>query len=145
MTLRRTARLAGMLLVSILAFAVAFPLAYALGVAEQRGGNVCVPEVPAGQYRVLVADWGYHTAIILEQPRGWSMGPIGEERAPFLEYAWGELAHGRYLWTRNCNWWTVKRLAPAALAGRDAGVVFAGQVAGRLHGFQAPRIEAPST
>jgi hypothetical protein len=39
----------------------------------------------------------------------------------------------------------VKRLAAAALAGRDAGVVFAGQVAGRLHGFQAPRIEAPST
>ena len=232
MTLRRAGRLAGLVLSAILVFALVFPLGYALAVAEDRGGEVGVPDVPAGRYRVLVADWGYHTAIILEQPRGWSMGPVGEERAPFLEYAWGDRrfymesdyrphalfatlalptasvlyldgrpdpprlggaravyartvdaatlhrlivelersfqrapdgtrrasyapapgyagrfypARGRYLWTRNCNWWTVKRLAAAALAGDDAGVVFAGQVAGRLQGFQARRSDAQTT
>jgi hypothetical protein len=232
MTLRRATRLAGTALAAMLAFMLVFPLAYALAVAEDRGADVAVPDVPAGQYRVFVADWGYHTAIVLEQPRGWRLGPIGEEGAPFLEYAWGDRrfymesdyrphavfatlalptssvlyvdgrpdpprlggaravyaravdaptlrrvivelersfarapdgtrrasyaavpgyagrfqpARGRYLWTRNCNWWTVKRLAAAALAGSDAGVVFSGQVAGRLEGFRAERADAPKT
>jgi hypothetical protein len=39
---------------------------------------------------VFVADWGYHTAVIVEQPHGWQLGPPGEETAPFLEYAWGD-------------------------------------------------------
>ena len=218
-----------MLLATLLGFAAVFPLAYALGVPEERGADLAVPPVPAGRYRVIVADWGYHTAIILEQPRGWSMGPEGDEHAPFIEYAWGDRrffmesnygphavfatvalptasvlyldgwtdppalggarrvlartvdaatlhrlllelersfqrapngsrlasfaavpgyggrfhpAHGRYLWTRNCNWWTVERLRSAALAGGSAGVVLSGQVSGRLRGF-ARRIPTP--
>ena len=87
--------------------------------------------------------------ILVELERSFQRAPDGTRRASYAAapgYA-GRFypAHERYLWTRNCNWWTVKRLAAAALAGKDAGVVFAGQVAGRLHGFQAPRIEAPST
>ena len=232
MTVRRLARVAGAVPATILLVALLYPLAYALVVPEDRGDEVAVPIVPPGRYRVQVADWGYHTAIVLEQPRGWSMGPSGEERAPFLEYAWGDRrffmesdyrphavlatvalptasvlyldgrfdppslggaravysrtvdattlhrlirelersfqrapdgtrlaphaaapryggrfypAHGRYLWTRNCNWWTVKRLAAAALAGNDAGVIFSGQVSGRLSGFARERPRSPST
>lgn len=44
-------------------------------------------------------------------------------------------AYGRYLWTRNCNWWTVERLRAVGLARSGAGVVFSGQVRGRLLGF----------
>ena len=39
---------------------------------------------------MYVADWGYHTSIIVEQPRGWTLGPPGKERASFLEYSWGD-------------------------------------------------------
>jgi hypothetical protein len=45
---------------------------------------------PAGHYRVYVADWGYHTSIILQQPANWQLGPLGTERAPFVEFAWGD-------------------------------------------------------
>lgn len=41
-------------------------------------------------YRVFVADWGYHTSIILEQATGWRLGPAGKEGSPFVEYAWGD-------------------------------------------------------
>src|SRR5262249_25477981 len=44
-------------------------------------------------------------------------------------------AYGRYLWTRNCNWWTVERLRSVGLARSGAGVVFSGQVHGRLLEF----------
>jgi hypothetical protein len=172
----------------------------------------------------MVVDWGYHTAIIVEQPRGWALGPAGDEHAPFVEYAWGDRkfymesdyrpqavfatlvlptesvlylrgrprpppfdgaravsvrsvdagtlhsllaelersfqrnpdgsrqaphpvvrgfagrfyrAQGRYMWTRDCNWWTVTRLRAAQLAGTARGIVFSGQVMSRLDGFRA--------
>lgn len=206
-----------------LAFAAVFPPLYGSVVPEERDGATLLERVPPGAYRVLVVDWGYHTAIVVEQPRGLSLGPPGEERAPFLEYAWGDRrffmesdyrphalfatlalptasvlyldgradlsslsgaravyartvddaalqlllrdlersfahaadgtrlapfapapgyrgrffpARGRYLWSRDCNWWTVRRLAGAALAGSGTGVVFSAQVAGRLKGFR---------
>lgn len=74
----------------VVGFAVLFPLGYALGVPEQRGPVAPVPPVPNGSYRVYVVDWGYHTAIIVQQPIGFALGPPGAERAPFLEYAWGD-------------------------------------------------------
>lgn len=49
-----------------------------------------LPAVPAGTYRVYVADWGYHTSIILEQPPTWQLGSLGKESAPFVEFAWGD-------------------------------------------------------
>jgi Protein of unknown function (DUF2459) len=45
-------------------------------------------------------------------------------------------AHGAYLWTRNCNGWTVGRLQEAGLATGATGVVVAAQVPGRLVGFR---------
>jgi|RhiMetdeSRZDD1v2_1073273.scaffolds.fasta_scaffold05549_8 uncharacterized protein DUF2459 len=218
----RLRRALGWALATILAFAALFPLAYALAVPEPRGAAIPLALPPAGAYRVFVVDWGYHTAIIAEQPSGWALGPPGEERARFLEYAWGDRrfylgsqynpvsvfatlalptasvlylagrsdppplggaraafvrtvdpvtlhvllvelersirhtaggsrvpayppaaghagrfypAFGPYLWTRNCNWWTVVRLAAAGLAERPDGVVFSWQVGSRLRGF----------
>jgi hypothetical protein len=171
----------------------------------------------------MVVDWGYHTAIVIEQPPGAALGPPGDEHAAFLEYAWGDRkfymesnfrphsvfatlvlptesvlylrgrsrppsfngaraaslrrvdaetlhelllelersfkrgsdgrrlapypavrgyagrfypAYGKYVWTRDCNWWTVTRLHSAQLAAGARGVVFSGQVLQRLDGFQ---------
>lgn len=77
-------------LLAALAFALLFPPLYNLVVPEQRADPVALPLPPPGSYRVFVADWGYHTSIIVEQPAGWTLGPPGKERAPFLEYSWGD-------------------------------------------------------
>ena len=53
-------------------------------------GPVKLPPVPAGEYRVWVLGYGYHTAIYIEQPRGWRLGPPGKEAAPFVEFGWGD-------------------------------------------------------
>ncbi len=199
------------------------PALYVALARDARPG-VMLPPVPGpGPYRVYVTDWGYHSAIVVEQPPGWRLGPLGEEDAPFLEFAWGDRryymesdlrpqavfatlflptpsvvyfdgrrspphagggaraivvravdaptlhalltelersivrapsgeraapfppapdytgrfypAYGSYLWAGDCNWWAVRRLRGAGLAGRASGVVFSGQVAGRLRGF----------
>jgi hypothetical protein len=52
-------------------------------------------------------------------------------------------AHGTYLWARDCNRWTVDRLHEAGLARPGAGVLFPGQVPGRLLGFAAVTAPAP--
>jgi hypothetical protein len=211
---------------AVAAFLVVYPPLYAALVPERRPPLPALPEPPAGTYRLFVADWGYHTAIVVEQPRGWRLGPPGAEGAPFLEYAWGDRrfylesdyrphalfatlflptaavlyvegrpdpprlgaaqavfsravdaptlrmllaglegsarrgadgarsaphgptpgyrgrfypAHDAYLWARDCNWWTVARLAGVGLAGAPAGVVVTPQVPGRLRGFMRLR------
>jgi len=221
----------GWALAALVGFAALFPPLYAALTPEERGALTPLPLPPSGAYRVYVADWGYHAAIVVEQPRGWTLGPPGEERAPFLEYAWGDRrfylesdyrphaifatmalptatvlyldgrpdppplagaraafvrtvderalhallrtldrsirrapqrtrarlyaraagyaggfypAHGAYLWTRNCNWWTVERLREAGLARRGRGVVFSGQVSSRLLDFQRVGADAPA-
>ncbi|MDX1935161.1 MAG: DUF2459 domain-containing protein [Capsulimonadales bacterium] len=55
-------------------------------------GVVALPPVPSGktQYDLYVIAYGYHTAIFLEQPDGWRLGPPGNESADFLEYGWGD-------------------------------------------------------
>jgi hypothetical protein len=53
-------------------------------------GDAAAPTPPDGGYRVFVADWGYHTSVIIEQPPGARRGPVGRERARFVEYAWGD-------------------------------------------------------
>ena len=203
-------------------FGAAFPVAYAWATSERRGPPLALPVPPAGSYRVHIADWRYHTAIVVEQPHGWHLGPPGKEGAAFLEYAWGDRrfyhesdfwpqsvfatlflptesvlyldgradpprlagaravfsrtvdattlralltqlersirrgsdgqraaplarvpgysgtffpAVGTYLWTRDCNWWVVRRLADAGVASGASRVVFRQQVPGRLLGF----------
>ncbi|MEX1323046.1 MAG: DUF2459 domain-containing protein [Synechococcaceae cyanobacterium] len=59
-------------------------------VPEPRAGLAPLPAPPPDNYTVLVADWGLHTAIVVEQPPGWRLGPPGAEAAPFLEVAWGD-------------------------------------------------------
>jgi len=199
------------------------PLLHTVLLPEPRAPLVRLPEPPAGRFTVLVADWGHLTAIVVQQPPGWRLGPPGAEAAPFLEVAWGDRryfhggerspqaviaalflptdsvlflaghpdpprlagtvavrerqveaptlrallsalersvqrggdderlaplpprpgqrgrffpAHAAYLWSRNCNWWTVQRLREAGLASEPTGVVVAGQVPGRLRGFR---------
>ncbi len=201
------------------------PLWVELADAERPTVAVTAPEPERERHRVFVADWGYHTAIIIEQPRGWMLGPPGEEASPFVEFAWGDRRFymesnywphsvfatlvlptasvtyvdgraapptrgfrslhvrevssaelrvlateleasirpdprgerapafttvagypgrffpgtGSYLWWANCNRWTVDRLAAAGLADGGRGVIFSGDVAGRLSGFTAVR------
>ncbi len=199
------------------------PLLRSVVVPEPRAAQVRLPQPPPGSYTVLVADWGHHTSIVVQQPPGWRLGPPGAEAAPFLEVAWGDRryfhggerspqavvaalllptesvfflaahpdpprlagtvavqhrqveaitlrallsalersarrdrdgerlaplpprpgqrgrffpAHAAYLWSRNCNWWTVQRLREAGLASAPTGVVVAAQVPGRLRGFR---------
>ena len=213
-------------LVAVFVFMVGFPTLYAALVPDHLPPPPALPEPPAGNYRLFVVDWGYHAAIVVEQPRGWRLGPPGAEESPFLEYAWGDrsfyyesnhrphavfgtlflptasvlylearpdpphfggadtvfartvdaatlhalltelersiehdasgarlpplaptpldrgrfyAAHGKYLWTRNCNWWVVARLAEAGLASAPAGVIFTTQVPARLRGFTRAR------
>jgi hypothetical protein len=215
-------RTLGRVALAILAFMIGFPLVYAALVPERRPPLADLPSVADRAYRVYVVDWGYHTAIIVQQPRDWRLGPPGEETAPFLEFAWGDrrfyyesdfwphavfatlalptesvlyldgrsdppalrgaraafyrtvnadtlrallmeiersarhdttgsrvssyppaagysgrlfAAHGSYLWTRNCNWWTVERLARVGLATSPTGVIITAQVPSRLRGF----------
>jgi hypothetical protein len=209
-------------LLALLVFMAGFPTLYAALVPERLPPPPALPEPPARNYRVFVVDWGYHAAIVVEQPHGWRLGPPGAEDAPFLEYAWGDrrfyyesdfrphavfatlflptdavlyldaypdpprldgaeavfartvdaatvrtllaelertvrrdahgarlpalapvpgyrgrfhAAYGRYLWTRNCNWWVVARLAEPGLASAPGGVIFTTQVPARLREF----------
>ncbi|MEA5411452.1 aminotransferase class V-fold PLP-dependent enzyme, partial [Synechococcus sp. BA-120 BA3] len=69
---------------------VAWPMLQAAVVPEPRAPRVRLPQPPAGSYTVLVADWGHHTAIVVQQPPGWRLGPPGAEAAPFLEVGWGD-------------------------------------------------------
>lgn len=77
-------------LAAVIVVVLVFPGLYAALMPEPRAPLSGMPVPPAGEYRVFVADWGYHTAVVVEQPRGWQLGPPRDERAPFLEYAWGD-------------------------------------------------------
>ena len=66
------------------------PLWVELRPERRIAGPELLPAVRGDRYRVLVADWGYHAAIIIEQPAGWMLGPPGEEASPFVEFAWGD-------------------------------------------------------
>lgn len=55
--------------------------------------GVTIPLPAETAYRVWVARYGYHTAILIEQPDGWHLGPPGQENAPIVEYAWGDRSY----------------------------------------------------
>jgi hypothetical protein len=74
----------------VIGFAIVFPVAFATVAAEPARPMVSVSMPANGQYTIHVVDWDYHTSIILPQPPGWALGPTGQERAPFVEYAWGD-------------------------------------------------------
>ncbi|MCP9833022.1 MULTISPECIES: DUF2459 domain-containing protein [unclassified Cyanobium] len=66
------------------------PLLQAIARPEPRAQLAPLPLPPPGPYTVLVADWGHHTSIVVQQPPGWRLGPPGAEAAPFVEVAWGD-------------------------------------------------------
>jgi hypothetical protein len=74
----------------VVVFMAGFPPLYTVLVPERLPPPPVLPAPPTGSYRVFVVDWGYHTAIVVQQPAGWRLGPSGAEDAPFLEYAWGD-------------------------------------------------------
>lgn len=61
-----------------------------IAAATPSPGPVKLPPAPTGEYRVWVLGYGYHTAIFIEQPPGWKLGPPGKEAARFVEFAWGD-------------------------------------------------------
>jgi Protein of unknown function (DUF2459) len=86
----RWLRLAGRAAAAVALLLVLGPPLYVALARDARPGLTLPPVPGPGPYRVYVADWGYHTSIVVEQPRGWRMGPPGEEGAPFLEFGWGD-------------------------------------------------------
>ena len=62
----------------------------AVSISPDGPAPATIPDLPTGSYRVYVADWGYHTSIILQQPPTWHLGSLGSETAPFVEFAWGD-------------------------------------------------------
>lgn len=70
-----------------------FPPLY-MSVATPKAGLVkevvTINPDPDSRYLVAVANWGYHTSILVEQPSGWQLGPSNAAVAPFIEYGWGD-------------------------------------------------------
>lgn len=71
-------------------FAAIFPPLYVLVRPYSAGPPVVLPPPGDGTYAVYVADWGYHTSVLVPQAPQWSLGPPGRERAAYVEYAWGD-------------------------------------------------------
>ena len=220
----RIVRILAVGVLSFAAFGLLFPPLYVLVRPHPVGTSVSLRVADQGAYDVYVADWGYHTSVIIPQVSQWALGPPGRDRAAWVEYAWGDRrfyrdsdyrphsliatlilptasvtyvagrdrpplhadgaravyrrevnavtlralavelersirrdaaglrrspsaavagysgrfyeAYGSYLWAYDCNRWTVDRLAAVGLAAAGRSVVFSGQVAGRLEGFQ---------
>lgn len=83
---RRVIRLLG----ALLALVILVP-PVAVELVPHRLPPVTIALPPAhGDFRVYVADWGYHTSIIFQQPPGWNLGPAGDAQASYVEVAWGD-------------------------------------------------------
>ncbi len=65
-----------------------------IAVYTPAAGPVQLPPPVEDQrrYGVYVLDSGIHTAIVIEQPQGWQLGPPGQEEATYVEYGWGDRA-----------------------------------------------------
>lgn len=49
-----------------------------------------IHQLQQSKYNLYVVNWGFHTAIILEQPYGWQLGPPNHRQARYVEYSWGD-------------------------------------------------------
>ncbi len=78
-------------LLAFLALLLLGPWIY-VQVVPDRPGPLDPPAIQAlpGGYRIYVADWGYHTSIILPQPPGLIRGPSNDSTAAYVEFAWGD-------------------------------------------------------
>jgi hypothetical protein len=67
------------------------PIVMELAAASPPLPSATITLPPArGDFHVYVADWGYHTSVLFEQPAGWRLGPVDDENAPYVEFAWGD-------------------------------------------------------
>ncbi len=73
------------------------------------GGSVHLPALTsadsARRFAVYVADYGYHTAIFVEQPRNWTLEHVNAEPASsgsYAEFAWGDRRF--YMESRYAPW-----------------------------------------
>lgn len=84
-------------------------------------GPVKLPfDVPAGEYTVYVADYGYHTSIIVPQLPAWGLGHSAQRDAPWVEYGWGD--RGFYYESDMSPWWCVRAaLTPTRTVGYVSG------------------------
>lgn len=84
--------------------------------------TAAVANVPPGTYHVYVADWGYHTSIIFQQPTTWQLGSLGAETAPFVEFAWGDrrfyIESIRLPCRQRLRWTVLSRARPLSLVHR---------------------------
>lgn len=74
----------------VVVFAAIFPPLYTLARPYPAGPPVALPAPDDGTYTVYVADWGYHTSVLVPQASQWALGPPGRVRAAYVEYAWGD-------------------------------------------------------
>ncbi len=49
-----------------------------------------INQLKQSKYDLYVANWGFHTAILIEQPEGWQLGPPNHPNARYVEYGWGD-------------------------------------------------------
>ncbi len=105
-------------------------------------GRKSPPQVRGGAHAVFVRTVDAPTlrALLTELERSFVHSPSEARVAPYPPVSGypGRFypAHGDYLLAGACNWWTVRRLKAAGLAGDAKGVLFSRQVAGRLWGFR---------
>lgn len=65
-------------------------------IATPSPGEVTLPAIDEdAMYDVYLMEENHHTAVLIEQPPGWRLGPPGDEAAPLVEYAWGEKRYYR--------------------------------------------------
>jgi len=49
-----------------------------------------IHQLKQSKYDIYVVNWGFHTALIIEQPRSWNLGPRNHPQARYVEYGWGD-------------------------------------------------------
>ena len=136
------------------ALAVAILLAFLPPLIVELQGTRAPDDAPVpgaadtiGASTVYVADWGYHTSILVAQRPGWRLGPVGREDAvasPYVEYAWGDRRF--YMESRYAPWSVFATLIlptesvayvdgwrGEALPPRGARAVYAREVDGATH------------
>lgn len=87
------------------------PWAY-VRLSERERPQVAVAEfsLPSDTARVFVADWGYHTSILVPRPASLRLGPGNGDTARYVEYAWGDRSF--YL---ESNYWPQRLFATVFL------------------------------
>ena len=88
--------------------------------AIERGGRLYLrtpPPLPETRLRIYVAVFGFHSAILIEQPKGSRLGPPGNETARYVEYGFGDKE-----FFRDLNFWPTHLFAAGFIG--TPGVIY---------------------